>query len=252
MAVVPFPDPVLDTWAPDVWSGAELPADRVRALAVGAWWAHSWNAPHDVLPLGARAEAVGVLEQWWGVAAPADAHTTTRQLLSGMHAPLYTVVNPLVGNALKLQIAAGNIAAEHRLFLRDYAAFSGHDCLPYYEGWLRANQDGQLSGLPFGRRTDEIVAFDLVRAAFMARACRTAEYFDDDAAWQYLLRGLELARQHYRNWGQLSRAYLTGYAFWKASQDLSGLRAGVLERRQGVVRLHTVPTSPWRRYSLLP
>lgn len=101
--VAGFPGPDIDD-EPDVWSGAAIDDDRIRALAVGAYYGRSWGAycdgvaflPEEDDSTSTRREtAIEGLHESWGVDNADDARDTIRRLLAGMHAPLFELVHPL-------------------------------------------------------------------------------------------------------------------------------------------------------------
>lgn len=262
--LTPFPYPELDRRESDQWSGAELSDDRLRALSLGGFYSARWDAYHDELllgparhhPLGDRKElAIDTLTGAWGITDGNEARASMEQLLEGMHAPLYAIVHPLVMASINAseRDRFGERAERHRAFLRQVASFRGIDnpeaLVRDYDIWSQAIKIGfteHLSRpLPY-----EIHAWDLARVVAVARMAYTAGYLDADVCWSYLGRALPVAQRKYRNWRQFGDAYLAGWTYWQAGEDLAELKTGGVDRRMELLRLWLRPTSPWRRIAL--
>jgi Protein of unknown function (DUF1266) len=245
----------------DRWAGSGLAEERLRMLAVGAFYTRSNHAFNDTLALapeeagtGTRREkAIGALTDAWRVTSTEEAIATMERLLAGMHAPRFAVVHSLA------QAGAAAMAAEtwtrmpeqHRAFLRQVAAVHGMDGLDRdYDNWMQAIKFGFVNLLPQPLNTDA-TAWDLARLVYLVRASHTAGYVDEATAWQVLARGLAESQRHYRNWRQFGTGFLTGGLFWCCG-DLS--EVGVQTRnRLGMIRgLYLRPDSPWRRVALHP
>ncbi|MEV0357330.1 DUF1266 domain-containing protein [Nocardia sp. NPDC050697] len=264
--LTPFPYEELDNREEDHWSGAQLDDDRLRALALGAFYSARWDAFHDGLllgperehPLGDRRElAIDTLTGAWGITDGTEAQASMEQLLKGMHAPLYALVHPLVTAALTAgeRDRFGERADRHRAFLRQVAAFRGMEnpeaLVRDYDIWCQAIKIGFTSHLARPVATC-IHAWDLARVTAVARMAFTAGYLEADVAWSYMARALPLAQRKYRNWRQFGDAYLAGWTYWQACEDLAVLKDGGVDRRMELLRLWTRPTSPWRRVALHP
>ncbi|MEV0549366.1 DUF1266 domain-containing protein [Nocardia salmonicida] len=263
--VAGFPGADIDI-EPDVWSGARIDDDRIRALAVGAYYGRSWGAqcdgvaflPEEPDSTSTRREtAIEGLHESWGVDNAEDAHDTVRRLLAGMHAPLFELVHPLAVMAASDtgRVDRSGLADEHREFLHTLSSFRGYrgpaGIDRDYDAWLQAIKLGITDSLPTPLQIDA-TAWDLARLVFIARAACTAGYLTEDEAWEHMLTGLDRARQHYRNWRQFGDGFLTGAIFWAATQDLSAAKSQVAERRRMIAGLHLRPSSPWRRVALHP
>ncbi|MBL1075936.1 DUF1266 domain-containing protein [Nocardia sp. 2] len=251
---------------PDEWSGAQLSDDRLRALAVGAYYGRSWGAYNDTVAYlpepGDRRETrreatIEGLHESWGVDNADDARDTLNRLLTGMHAPLFTLIHPLAQAAAgqSYRTDRGGIASEHRDFLHTLSKFRGYEGAAGldrdYDAWLQAIKLGIVDGLPQPLNTDA-TAWDLARVGFIARSAHTAGYLTEDEAWEHLLLALEKAQAHYRNWRQFASGFLTGAIFWAATKDLAAAKEQVAERRAVLHGLYVRPTSPWRRVALHP
>ncbi|WP_405498294.1 DUF1266 domain-containing protein [Nocardia sp. NBC_00511] len=251
---------------PDLWSGAEVSDDQIRALALGAYYCRSWGAYNDTVAFTpelagskeTRQEAtVEGLHDAWGVDNADDARETIRRLLAGMHAPLFTLIHPLAAAASReaYRPDRSSIANGHREFLQVLSQFRGYDNTSGldrdYDAWLQAIKLGITDGLPQPLNTDA-TAWDLARVVFIARSAHTAGYLDEEEAWTHMLAGLEIAQQHYRNWRQFGSGFLTGAIFWAATRDLAAAKEQVGERRRMLSALHSRPSSPWRRVALHP
>ncbi|MFJ4657931.1 DUF1266 domain-containing protein [Nocardia sp. NPDC088792] len=252
--------------SPDLWSGAEVSDDQIRALAIGAYYGRSWGAYNDTVAFEpdlpgsteTRREAtIEGLHEAWGVDNADDARDTIRRLLAGMHAPLFTLIHPLavIASAESYRPDRTSIAAGHREFLHTLSNFRGYEggsgLDRDYDAWLQTIKLGIVDGLPQPLHTDA-TAWDLARVVFIARSAYTAGYLPEDEAWEHMLAGLAIAQQHYRNWRQLSAGFLTGAIYWAATQDLAAAKEQVGERRKMLYGLHSRPSSPWRRIALHP
>ncbi|MFC4375120.1 DUF1266 domain-containing protein [Nocardia halotolerans] len=261
--VAGFPGSDIDA-EPDVWSGAAHDADRIRALAVGAYYGRSWGAycdevaflPEEPGSTSTRREtAIEGLHESWGVDHADDARDTIRRLLAGMHGPLFELVHPLAVAAATDtgRVDRSGLADEHREFLHTLSGFRGYrgpaGIDRDYDAWLQAIKLGITDSLPSPLHTDA-TAWDLARLVFIARAACTAGYLTEDESFEHMLTGLDRARQHYRNWRQFGAGFLTGAIFWAATQDLSAARTQVAERSRMITGLHLRPSSPWRRVAL--
>ncbi|TDP42041.1 uncharacterized protein DUF1266 [Nocardia ignorata] len=261
--VAGFPGADIDP-EPDVWSGAALDDDRIRALAVGAYYGRSWGAycdsvaflPEEPGSSATRREtAIEGLHESWGVDHAEDARDTIRRLLAGMHAPLFELVHPLAVAAATDtgRVDRSGLADEHREFLHTLSGFRGYrgpaGIDRDYDAWLQAIKLGITDNLPAPLQNDA-TAWDLARLVFIARASCTAGYLTEDEAFEHMLTGLDRARQHYRNWRQFGDGFLTGAIFWAATQDLSAAKRQVAERHRMIAGLHLRPSSPWRRVAL--
>ncbi len=261
-----FPYPELDQREDDHWSGAQVNDDELRALALGGFYSARWDAFHDALllgperehPLGDRRElAIDTLTGAWGITDGTEAMASMEQLLDGMHGPLYALVHPLVVAAVNSpeRDRFGERADRHRAFLRQVGAFRGMEnteaLVRDYDIWSQAIKLGLTDHLVRPLPTD-IQAWDLARVVAVARMAYTAGYLDADVAWDYLLRALPLAQRKYRNWRQFGDAYLTGWTYWQACEDLAELKSGGVDRRMELLRLWNRPSSPWRRITLQP
>lgn len=262
--LTPFPYPELDQREEDHWSGAEISDDQLRALALGGFYSARWDAYNDELllgperdhPLGDRRElAIDTLTGAWGITDGTEARASMEQLLEGMHAPLYALVHPLVTVSLNAteRDRFGERADRHRAFLRQVASFRGLEnaeaLVRDYDIWSQAIKIGFTDHLSRPLPSD-IHAWDLARVVAVSRMAYTANYLDAETAWKYLARALPMAKRKYRNWRQFGDAYLTGWTYWQAGEDLAELKNGGVDRRKELLRLWTRPTSPWRRISL--
>ncbi|MFE3193894.1 DUF1266 domain-containing protein [Nocardia sp. NPDC059240] len=263
--IIGFPTPEV-SFSPDPWSGAKISEDRIRALAIGAYYADSWGAYHDTVafapelpgrPETLRERTIDGLHDAWGVDNAEDARDTIGRLLAGMHAPLFALIHPLASEAAKESYRPdrSGIASGHRDFLHLLSQFRGYEGAAGldrdYDAWLQAIKLGIVDGLPQPLHTDA-TAWDLARVVFIARAAHTAGYLTEDEAWQHLLAGLAIAQAHYRNWRQFGSGFLTGAIFWAATRDLAAAREQVGERRKVLHGFHIRPSSPWRRVALHP
>lgn len=253
----------------DVWTAGETSQERLRALAVGAWYAAEAGAPHDRLDLAVtapdpdgasprREEALDSLTGSWGVTSEEEALATVARLHAGMHDDLYCLVQPLVAQALATDVRrpgrqVEGPEAEHREMLRHLASLRGLPSVDahvrWYDAWLQAQRMGLTARLP-ARMPPDVRAWDLARAASVVRTGVTAGLLGEEMAWDQLARGLDRAREHYGTWRQFSLAFLAGYAFWQSFTDLSVLRRGLDLRLNTVQRLLDRPASPWRRVAL--
>lgn len=264
--ITPFPDEVFEARKLDRWSGAQISDDQIRALAVGAWYADSWDAFHDTVLLlpeapdedtTRREGTIDGLSNWWDITSSEDTQGTLRRLHAGMHAPTYAVVSPLAQQAARTDDprGTGELVEQHRGFLRQLANFRRYDAPDAlardYDLWLQAIKLGITTRLSQPLASD-IVAWDLVRAVWVARAAHTAGYISEEVAWDWLMRGLQIAQRHYANWRQLGEAYLTGAVYWQSTQDLSEALEMANSRRTDILRLWERPLSPWRRLPLHP
>ncbi|QLY32640.1 DUF1266 domain-containing protein [Nocardia huaxiensis] len=260
-----FPLPEANS-EPDEWSGATISEDRIRALAIGAYYGRSWGAYNDTVAFlpelpgrtDTRREAtIEGLHEAWGVDNADDARDTIRRLLAGMHAPLFTVIHPLATAAAAETYRPDrtSIASEHRDFLHTLSKFRGYEGASGldrdYDAWLQAIKLGITDGLPQPLNTDA-TAWDLARVGFIARSACTAGYLTEDEAWEHLLAALDQAQQHYRNWRQFSTGFFTGAIFWAATRDLAAAKDQIEERRNMLHGLLVRPSSPWRRVALHP
>ncbi|MFE9789720.1 DUF1266 domain-containing protein [Nocardia salmonicida] len=238
--------------------------DELRALALGAFYSTRWDAFHDAMllgperehPLGDRRElAIDTLTGAWGITDGTEARASMEQLLDGMHAPLYSLVHPLVMASVNAseRDRFGERADKQRAFLRQVGSFRGMDnpeaLVRDYDIWAQAIKIGFTDHLSRPLPND-IHAWDLARVVAVARMAFTAGYIDADVAWEYCMRALVPAQRRYRNWRQFGDAYLTGWTYWQATEDLAELKNGGVDRRMELVRLWTRPTSPWRRIEL--
>jgi len=262
--LTPFPYPELDQREEDHWSGTEISDDQLRALALGGFYSARWDAYNDELllgperdhPLGDRRElAIDTLTGAWGITDGTEARASMEQLLEGMHAPLYALVHPLVTVSLNAteRDRFGERADRHRAFLRQVASFRGLEnaeaLVRDYDIWSQAIKIGFTDHLSRPLPSD-IHAWDLARVVAVSRMAYTANYLDAETAWKYLARALPMAKRKYRNWRQFGDAYLTGWTYWQAGEDLAELKNGGVDRRKELLRLWTRSTSPWRRISL--
>ncbi|WP_067813376.1 DUF1266 domain-containing protein [Nocardia inohanensis] len=252
--------------SPDLWSGAGISDDQIRALAVGAYYGRSWGAYCDTVAFeppipdrsGTTREAtIDALHSAWGVDNADDARDTIRRLLAGMHAPLFTLIHPLASAAAgeSFRPDRTSIASEHRDFLHTLSKFRGYDGTAGldrdYDAWLQAIKLGITAGLPQPLNTDA-TAWDLARVVFISRCAHSAGYLDEDEAWEHMLAGLALAQEHYPNWRQFGSGFLTGAIYWAATRDLAAAKEQIDQRRHKLHGLHTRPSSPWRRVALHP
>lgn len=246
----------------DFWSGAEISEDCLRALAVGAFYTCNWGAYSDTVALGSPSEdeiarresCVEMLHESWGVDNADDALDTARRLRAGMHAPVFEAVHPLAVAAAAdtTAIDRSGMAAAHGDFLASLARFRQTGSLQrYYDGWLQAIKLGFVDLLPQPLQTDT-TAWDLGRSVLIVRAAHTAGYLDEDTAWQQLAATLLMTQRHYRTWRQFADGFLTGSAFWAASQDLSAVRDHISSRQRRFLGMLVRPTSVWRRVALHP
>ncbi|WP_405135744.1 DUF1266 domain-containing protein [Nocardia sp. NBC_01388] len=265
LRIIGFPMPKGHT-SPDLWSGAAVSDDQIRALAVGAYYCDSWGAYNDTVAFEpelprrkeTRREAtIEGLHSAWGVDNADEARDTIRRLLAGMHAPLFTLIHPLAVEASVESFRPGrtSIATGHREFLQTLSQFRGYEAASGidrdYDAWLQAIKLGIVNGLPQPLHTDA-TAWDLARVVFIARSAHTAGYLPEDEAWEHMLAGLAIAQQHYPNWRQFAAGFLTGAIFWAATRDLAAAKEQVGERREVLYALQSRPTSPWRRVALHP
>lgn len=261
-----FPYDELDRREEDHWSGAQVAEDELRALSLGAFYSARWDAFHDALllgperehPLGDRRElAIDTLTGAWGITDGQQARASLEQLMAGMHGPLYELVHPLVMAAVNAEERDrfGERADRHRAFLRQVGSFRGMDnpeaLVRDYDIWSQAIKLGLTDHLAHPLPAD-IVAWDLARVVAVARMAFTVGYLDAKMAWEYVMRALGPAQRRYRNWRQFGDAYLTGWTYWQASEDLAELKSGGVDRRLELLRLWQRPTSPWRRITLQP
>jgi hypothetical protein len=259
--VTGFTLPLPRTEAADLWAGTELTDERMRMLAVGAFYARSNRAFNDTLALspeesgsGTRREkAIGGLADAWRVTSTEEATGMLNRLLAGMHAPRFAIVHSLAqaGAAATAGQTWTRLPEQHRAFLQQVAAVHGMDGLDRdYDNWMQAVKFGFVNLLPQPLNTDA-TAWDLARLVYVARASHTAGYLDEATAWDFLARGLVESQRHYRNWRQFGTGFLTGGLFWCCG-DLSEV-AGQTRTRLGMVRgLYLRPDSPWRRVALHP
>lgn len=263
--VFPLASLAEDWKLPLLWSGSSLSVERQRGLALAAWYAVSWSAYQDVLPLvpgrperdtTPREEAIDALRDWWGVMSESEVCGQIQALQHGGHATAYELVGPLVQDAIDHTDGTGLNAREdaHRRMLRELSYFRGEEPIGYqraYDAWLQARKLGVDGELPTPTATD-VAAWDFARAVFLVRAGHTAGYLGEDEAWVLIDATLDLTREHYGNWRQFAAAFLWGAAFWKAGHDLSGVIDDARERRGAALALSEHPDGAWRRFSLHP
>lgn len=265
LRITAFPASKADT-NPDLWSGAEISDDQIRALAVGAFYGRSWGAYNDTVAFEppmpdrtdtAREAAIEALHSAWGVDNADDARDTIRRLHAGMHAPLFTLIHPLATAAAgeTYRPDRSSLASEHRDFLHTLSKFRGYEGAAGldrdYDAWLQAIKLGITQGLPQPLNTDA-TGWDLSRAVFIARCAHTAGYLSEVEAWEHLLTGLAIAQDHYPNWRQLASGFLTGAIYWAATRDLAAAKEQVGERQYKLHGLYNRRSSPWRRVALHP
>lgn len=256
---------VVEGERPHLWSGAAVPDDRIRALALGAFYAPLWNAYNDTLDFGPgfpedtetiKEQAIDALHGAWSVTDADSARSTWGRLCDGaMHANIYAVVHPLTVQALDIERQDGSIdiREEHERFLRWCERFEeareGY-YIDYYRTWLQAQKLGVTQ---FGEKpAADAYAWDLTRGAFIVRAAVSAEYLDDDEAWSMLAELLDAAQARYANWRQYAESYVAGLGLWTSRRDLAETKSVVARRRAELARLFIRPTSPWRRVALRP
>lgn len=258
--------PTLGVPPKERWSGAAVSDDRIRALAVGAFYNRSWDVYHDTMVFQPevkgwettrRERAIDMLHESWGVDDGTAARSMLTRLLSGMHSPTFELVHPLAVAAAadSTQIDRTRLADEHREFLRALAGFRNYrdisTLVADYDAWRQAITLGITDDLPQPVQTNTI-AWDLARVVLIARGAHTAGYLPEDEAWEYLMSGLATAQRNYRNWRQFGEGFLTGAIFWAATQDLAAAKTHVVQRRQSLFELHIARSSPWRRVALHP
>ncbi|MBW3086508.1 hypothetical protein KEM60_02729 [Austwickia sp. TVS 96-490-7B] len=253
---------------PQVWQNTGLCEEKIRALALSAWYANNWQAPHDTLDMisattgePSRREAIRVLSGSWGVTSHDEAVSTIQSLVRGMHAPDYELVHPLVLEAVEaegprpLPLPRDNpnparkrhhdlleAAARHRDVSESYYVMA-------YESWLQAIKLGACSHMS-GPLPAQIRAWDQARAVFVVRASVTAGYLAVEEGWELALATLEQARLYHRNWAQFGRSFVTGYTFWCARGDLAEASAASVIRQEDIQMLFLAPLSPWRALEL--
>jgi hypothetical protein len=87
----------------------------------------------------------------------------------------------------------------------------------------------------------EIVAWDLERLIFVARAAFSAGYLDEAKAWQHIEHAALRLRRTYRSWSEMSENYLLGRRYWGEGEDLQKYFDAAAHW------LLTDKKSPWRR-----
>jgi Protein of unknown function (DUF1266) len=133
--------------------------------------------------------------------------------------------------------------SELRIMLHSIAALPPREL----EAWLgQFDQDLQRAARFAQQHREafkdgEIVAWDLVRLIFVARAAFSAGYLDEAKAWQHVGHAARRLRSTYRSWGEMSENYLLGRRYWGEGDDLQQNFDAAAHW------LLTDKKSPWRR-----
>jgi len=190
------------------------------ALAAGANMARTRGDSLESLAIGLpRKQLRAQLLQWWKIRGPED-------------------VEPMLdwldreGHTHELRIMLKAIATVPPSML---------------DGWLTQFEGDMQRSCRFAIqhreafKDGEILAWDLERLIFVARAAFSAGYLDQAKAWQHIEHAARRLRHTYGSWSEMSENYLLGRRYWGEGEDL---------QQHFDAAAHWLLTdrkSPWRR-----
>jgi hypothetical protein len=195
------------------------PAQR-WALAAGANMARARGDSLDSLAIGLpRKQLRAMLLQGWNIKGPEDVEPTLDWLDREGH------------------------THQLRAMLKAIAAVPP----PKIDAWLGQYDEDVQRACRFAIqhreafKDGEIVAWDLERLIFVARAGFSAGYLDQAQAWQHIERAAQRLRRTYGSWSEMSENYLLGRRYWGEGEALQ-------KRFDAAAHwLLTDRRSPWRR-----
>lgn len=118
---------------------------------------------------------------------------------------------------------------------------------PQLDAWLGQYDEDVQRAFRFAMqhreafKDGEIVAWDLERLIFVARAAFSAGYLDEGKAWQRIEHAAQRLRRTYGSWSEMSENYLLGRRYWGEGEDLQQYFDAAAHW------LLTDRRSPWRR-----
>jgi hypothetical protein len=197
-----------------------LTAAQLWALAAGANFARARGDSLETLAIALPQEKLRemLLEGWW-IKGPQD-------------------VEPMLG-----WLDREGHTNQLRGMLNALAAVPPHQL----EAWLGKYDKDVQQALLFAKehreefKNGEIVAWDLVRLIYVARASFSAGYLDDAKAWHHIQHAAQRLQRTYSSWSEMSENYLLGRRYWGeggAQQKYFDAAASWLL---------TDKKSPWRR-----
>lgn len=194
---------------------------RLWAVAAGANLTITWERDFDALafPQGPEKAREG-LGRDWGIHGPGDVERTFDWLRHQGHSAHFE----------RMLQGLAHVPAQQR------------------EGLIAAQDGDAGKALRFvaehgaEAKDGKLVAWDLVRLSFLARATFTAGWIDEAAAWNVALEAARKLQRAYGSWSELSENYLLGRGFWGEGSPESMARF-----RINAVWLLTSERSPWTR-----
>lgn len=190
-----------------------------RALAMGHVYAAEGSLPINALTMEADARtAAKLLASAWDVHDNDSYLSTMTWLRESGHRSMYPVIAPLVESAFAQRmnrketrgLTAKAAADAQRLELDPSQAAL------LCEGWFNSAMLGGHAALPEPLPTS-IAAWDCARAVQLSRLAVDAGFTNDSEAFALLGHFVAISREHHHSWAEFGDAFVTGRAFWSAT-----------------------------------
>lgn len=189
-----------------------------KALAVGLLNSEQITAYTNSLATGVpRDRILQGLTEAWDIFDKEGAYSTIEWLQKEGHRVYFAAVYPL-------------LTADVRTRGTQLAAQFGEDAEKAVQYAMNlaecVNERGNDDFAPFNDENMKkgILAWDLGRLVVIARMCFDVGYIDEKTAWGIIKNAYELAVKEYKNWKELSVAYLIGRGMWSGDDMmLNGL-----------------------------
>jgi len=184
----------------------------------------------------------------WGVTDRDSALGTIDQLVNGMHAPAYAVVDQIADLALRQPSGPMRADVIGQVITREFDAEAVSAVTGQVERWLGV-LTGKLRELLPDPKPRSIMAWDISRMANLVRINHHLGRLNDQEAWSYLELGLLRARGAHLDWVDFSNGFLMGGAYWLSHNEEYNESVEIPSFfrtwAELVSSLQTDPTSPW-------
>lgn len=183
---------------------------------------------------GARGDCIGILEEMWAVYDKESALKSLTEIRE-------------VGHRTKFNVLKNCLPSEGKIDLNTLDKFKQIFLFDFQEGQeVEFQEEDYLKLAQWVQRTQKyvadcgIVGWDISRYIQLVRLSYVSGYFNDQQAWEEILKIAPLATEKFSNWTEFSQSYLIGRTFWAGNESP--------EAKLICEKLLGHPVSPWQFY----
>lgn len=179
-----------------------------------------------------KGDCIGILEEFWDVKDKTSAQKNVENILIQGHRTKFNVLASSLPETGSLD--AVSMARFKQIFSFDFSEdappeMSDEDYQKLAAWLMRSKNYIKKVG---------ILGWDASRYVHLIRLCYIAGYFDEDQAWQALLKLAPVVEGQFSSWMEFAQSFLIGRTFWSGTDDPQ--LKSICERLLG----H--PASPWK------